>query len=343
MKSTWIEARGWRPAFLLLCLMAADATGAQARGGQDLQGGAASGFPVVCDEQGRGRLDFGFSLKWIAGPVGYAGILGGETTQGEVDVATPEGEKGRARVYANLISRLEEPGPSAWNLSIALYGDATLTSASIGGTQYPYGSSGVYWFYIVELVDPARNGGQQGAALAALPMRAPFSFPGTITATVLELEIEAAAPQADDDLVAVLRPLDGLQGSGLPVQNCFYVQGQPATYAPCNLDSARATLRFRKTSASFRRGDANGDGAVDISDPTWILNQLFHSGPRAPCLEAADANDDSGVDISDAIWIFSFLYRGGSAPRSPFLVCGTDPDGDQDGVTCERSSRGCPP
>ena len=341
MNSPSIDSRVWRPALLVVSLIASGVAPGPAWADTAQRGEGASTLPVVCDEPGLGRVDLGFSRKWLDGPVAYQGILGGETTQGEAVVATPAGEKGRASVYVNLISDLVEPGPSAWSLSIALDGDATLISATIGGTQYPYGSSAVFWMYGVEVVDPAMNGGQQGAVLSALPLRAAFNFPGAITATILQLEIEALVPQAEDDIVAQLRPLDGLRVLGDPLNNSFFISGGPGNFAPCNLDAARATLRFRKTTSTFRRGDANGDGMLDISDPVSVLSHLFTGGPTPPCLEAADANDSSEVDISDAIWTLWFLFCGGPPPRPPFPECGTDPDGDQDGVTCEGSSKDC--
>ena len=43
----------------------------------------------------------------------------------------------------------------------------------------------------------------------------------------------------------------------------------------------------------FRRGDSNGDGDVNISDPVHILNWLFAGGPAPKCLASANANGDN--------------------------------------------------
>ena len=39
----------------------------------------------------------------------------------------------------------------------------------------------------------------------------------------------------------------------------------------------------------FARGDANGDGPVDITDAITVLDALFLGGGSLPCPNAADA------------------------------------------------------
>lgn len=67
----------------------------------------------------------------------------------------------------------------------------------------------------------------------------------------------------------------------------------------------------------MRRGDANNDGAVNMSDATTITNYLYQGGPAPPCMNQADVNDDGTVDNSDAVYLLDWLYQGGSAPPSP--------------------------
>ena len=78
----------------------------------------------------------------------------------------------------------------------------------------------------------------------------------------------------------------------------------------------------------FLRGDANNDGAVDISDANFINDYLFNGGSAPSCMDAADANDDGQVDISDSAYLLEFLYQSGNPPPSPFPVCGEDPTSD---------------
>jgi hypothetical protein len=79
----------------------------------------------------------------------------------------------------------------------------------------------------------------------------------------------------------------------------------------------------------FIRGNANNDGAVDISDGVGILNDLFLGMPAAaPCRDAMDSNDSGAVDISDAVYLLNFLFQGGERIPAPYPGAGTDPTAD---------------
>ncbi len=92
-------------------------------------------------------------------------------------------------------------------------------------------------------------------------------------------------------------------------------------------------------SAQFRRGDANDDGSVQISDAVFLLSYLFIPGSDdPPCFSAADPNDDGSVQISDAVYLLSYLFVPSSPPPpAPFPDCGVE--GTPDGLLCDLS--GC--
>ncbi len=75
--------------------------------------------------------------------------------------------------------------------------------------------------------------------------------------------------------------------------------------------------------SAFIRGDSNGDGEVDISDPVWDLFYLFGEG-RFLCLDSQDTDDDGEVDLTDIIYRLGFLFTGGPPPPAPFPACGFD-------------------
>ncbi len=78
----------------------------------------------------------------------------------------------------------------------------------------------------------------------------------------------------------------------------------------------------------FLRGDATGDGAVDLTDAIAIVSLLFEGGAEASCHDALDANDDGHVDISDAVFDLLYLFSSG-APPAPFPVEGADRTEDE--------------
>ncbi|HIA27291.1 MAG TPA: hypothetical protein EYN79_04100 [Planctomycetes bacterium] len=88
---------------------------------------------------------------------------------------------------------------------------------------------------------------------------------------------------------------------------------------------------------AFSRGDANGDGIINIADGIWILYELFLSGPSTGCENAADVNGDGNYDESDAVFVFNYRFLGGPPPAAPFPGCGLI--GNPDGCT---SYNGCP-
>jgi hypothetical protein len=80
-------------------------------------------------------------------------------------------------------------------------------------------------------------------------------------------------------------------------------------------------------SALFLRGDANGDGARDVSDAVFVLLYLFAGGEAPACFDACDTDDSGSLALSDAIALLDFLFRGGRAPPPPARA-GFDPTRD---------------
>ena len=59
----------------------------------------------------------------------------------------------------------------------------------------------------------------------------------------------------------------------------------------------------------YRRGDANGDGEINMSDVMFIVNYTL--GTPAPSFDAvaADANDDGEINMSDAMYIVNRILN----------------------------------
>jgi hypothetical protein len=91
----------------------------------------------------------------------------------------------------------------------------------------------------------------------------------------------------------------------------------------------RSVIVERPSRSSFRRGDSNSNGSVDMADAVFALSWLFAGGRTPGCLDAADANDDGTVDIGDPISVLNWLFLGGPTPRRPGpFACGEDPTAD---------------
>lgn len=82
----------------------------------------------------------------------------------------------------------------------------------------------------------------------------------------------------------------------------------------------------------FLRGDATGEGKVNVLDAVEALSFLFRSLGRRPCEDALDANDDGRLDLSDPVFLLGFLFlRKAPLPR-PYPFEGVD--ASDDGLRC---------
>lgn len=82
----------------------------------------------------------------------------------------------------------------------------------------------------------------------------------------------------------------------------------------------------------FIRGDANGDGGLNIADAVGVIYYLFGQGC---CLDpdAMDVDDGGSVDLGDAISLLNYLFQDGEPPRAPHPRPGFDPTPDS--LRCE--------
>ncbi|NIN00823.1 MAG: DUF1565 domain-containing protein [candidate division Zixibacteria bacterium] len=62
------------------------------------------------------------------------------------------------------------------------------------------------------------------------------------------------------------------------------------------------------------RGDANGDGQINVGDALYMLNYLFRHGPSPVSFEAGDANCDYDHGALDVVFLLNYLFRGGPPP-----------------------------
>jgi hypothetical protein len=87
----------------------------------------------------------------------------------------------------------------------------------------------------------------------------------------------------------------------------------------------------------FRRGDADGNGVVQLTDAITVLGFLFQGTAAPGCFDAADADDNGAVQLTDAITVLGFLFQGTPAPPFPGPI-----DCDEDVEPAEPSDAiGC--
>jgi hypothetical protein len=83
-----------------------------------------------------------------------------------------------------------------------------------------------------------------------------------------------------------------------------------------NSDNVSILLNLMNQS-SWTRGDANGNGIVDVGDILYLVNYLYRGGPAPSPVDAGDANCDGLVAAGDIIYLVNYLFRGGPPPGCP--------------------------
>jgi hypothetical protein len=119
--------------------------------------------------------------------------------------------------------------------------------------------------------------------------------------------------------------------------------GVLANGSPNDREIRAAFLRTQLFDPHFIRGDADGDGRLNLTDLFAILSFLFAFAPdEVPfhdCMNALDADDSSEVDLGDVLFLANWLFLNEAGtlvlPR-PGAVCGFER-----GEPWEPTSIGC--
>lgn len=141
---------------------------------------------------------------------------------------------------------------------------------------------------------------------------------------------------------SVVPALEAANPESVPIHTFFVSAGSEGLYFLLELAEA-FDGDFVATGiplGRFRRGDANWDGTVDVSDVVFILAAgIVPGSPQPPCLDAADVNDDGNFSaIVDAIVLLQAIFDPSSPPLpSPGALCGLD--STPDSLSC---SLACP-
>ena len=90
----------------------------------------------------------------------------------------------------------------------------------------------------------------------------------------------------------------------------------------------------------FLRGDASGDGVVDMTDAVNCLEYLFLGSYELHCPDAADANDDGELDLTDPISILVAKFLGTIQIPPPNIAPGLDPT--EDSLDCSAGQETSP-
>ncbi|MCH2582353.1 MAG: hypothetical protein MK133_14270, partial [Planctomycetes bacterium] len=85
----------------------------------------------------------------------------------------------------------------------------------------------------------------------------------------------------------------------------------------------------------FVRGDADGNGFLNLTDAIFSLNYLFVGGADPTCFDSADSDNNGSLQLTDGIFTLMFLFNGGDAPPAPGTECGEEPADPADEIGCD--------
>lgn len=95
-----------------------------------------------------------------------------------------------------------------------------------------------------------------------------------------------------------------------------------------------------RTESFFRRGDVDGNGRLEVTDPVVSLSYQFLGTFDPDCFDALDFDDSGRIDVTDPISNLQHQFLGTAPPAAPGKeVCGPDPTGDE--LDCV-SQEACP-
>ena len=242
-------------------------------------------------------------------------------------------------------------GPAATDQTVAVEGDNYVVTSrnklqalafqlgvKVTGAAAPFGwefkgDMGADADRVVELIITDANGDSQTP-----------QTPNKATATIKDvLKVEkgsAIAAFAGDFFAVDLAP--ALNGPGFTVGYLADLNPPPgggnkipataATGTPCPVNEILKVSLGTGDGAKFSRGDADGNGKINISDAVLIIQNIVGNLPkRFQCDDILDANDDGALNVTDAIPVLNYIFQRnplGPPLAAPFKTCATDPTAD---------------
>lgn len=291
--------------------------------------------------------EYTFSLE---GPCGQTveGVAGTDYDDGTG--GGPDFQNGRPGHTWNVLLTIGEAGGPTigWHFGIGTEGPAMISDVTLNGTViWSFFQAGVVLAELTGLpygVGPQtleNHGALSGVVLCFDNSCGPL--PGA-TYLVCKIRVFAGFPEIVGETTRARIFFGTRTGSGgIPVSPSTFGNGTVTAEEgnpPLRLQDCEVRFRAVAPVADFLRCDANADGNLDISDPIWILNELFGGGHPTGCPKAGDCNDDGKRDISDAVYALAHEFLGGPAPPSPFPSCGSLPELRPE--DCPAFSTNCP-
>ncbi len=131
-----------------------------------------------------------------------------------------------------------------------------------------------------------------------------FSYSNALTTIYVGSGWSTAAVTSSSDMFFNCTSLVGGQGTA-------YSSSNPTDKTYAHIDGGPSNPGyFTDKIGGYTRGDVNGDGSVNISDVTALIDYLLSGNASGINLSGADCNQDSSVNISDVTSLIDYLLAG---------------------------------
>ena len=215
-----------------------------------------------------------------------------------------------------------EVGAQGWSISLAPDPGLSIVAISVDGTAAADEDDGGRrrgGFEKSELTDGEGNEGAISAIV--LSFTELVTLPASGTEVIAKVDIQAPYPAVDVTETKVIRYVDGLRGSGQPVDNV--ITHDNFGVLPGKTPYEVTLLGIDENAITY---DCNTDGRVNIADAQCLLNWLFLGGAAPGCQDAMNFNGDARLNIADGISGLNFLFLGGPPPAAgvgcqPYPAC----------------------
>ncbi|MEM7231146.1 MAG: hypothetical protein AAF517_03160 [Planctomycetota bacterium] len=213
---------------------------------------------------------------------------------------------GTVRCYVRTENNPTADGIQAWSVGLRAT-NAQVDGITVDGTAGDLVANGGYRSAGFEFSETMN--GDAATSAVVLSFALPNMLPPNGQELTAFVDISFDHPAAGQCYPIHLNYVDGLQGSGDPVDNV--VVFQDTSINPIKLNDGFQVCGSRENWVTY---DANGDAAMNMSDGVAHLASLFSGGPSPLCEEAMDFNGDSQLNIADPVGLFSFMFLGGPPP-----------------------------
>ena len=129
--------------------------------------------------------------------------------------------------------------------------------------------------------------------------------------------------EADDNAKAIISKIETETEEGATSSTSIVFQGENSRnvlqfnagnatnmlFACYATASQKEVKVYRKTISDYHRGDANGDGEVDVADAMACVYVVLNQTPKKFIFENADIDNNNTIDIADVMGIVAIILK----------------------------------